>query len=195
EGLAYRLVPIKSTNKGIFTGRIDADILYDNVMNKFVWGNITSPDVYIDDYNEREIRIIQARYIFARLAQQLTKEGKKDSAIAVIDRLIEIFPNERIPFAYDSFPAAEQYYAAGAMEKGDNMVRTMAQNSFDNIEYYLSTPFFGSVKNDLNREISNLRNLTIITRNYKQNDLSKELDQKLQAFIAKMKAKSEEVRN
>ncbi len=197
EGLAYRLVPIKSTNKGIFTGRIDSDILYDNVMNKFVWGNITSPDVYIDDYNEREIRIVQARYIFARLAQQLTKEGKKDSAIAVIDRLNEILPNERIPWAYDSFPAAEQYYAAGAMEKGDNMVRTMAQNSFDNIEYYLSVPsvYSGSVKTDLSREISNLRNMTIITRNYKQNGLSKELDEKLQAFIAKMKAKSGEAQN
>ncbi|MCK7535201.1 MAG: hypothetical protein MZV63_31560 [Marinilabiliales bacterium] len=38
EGLAYRLVPIKSENKSWFEyGRTDTEILYDNLMNKFIW--------------------------------------------------------------------------------------------------------------------------------------------------------------
>ena len=41
EGAAYRLVPIETNNKEYYSfGRIDTDILYDNVMNKFEWGNI-----------------------------------------------------------------------------------------------------------------------------------------------------------
>ena len=44
EGLAYRLVPIKSQNKSwVDYGRIDTDILYDNIMNKFVWGGANDP--------------------------------------------------------------------------------------------------------------------------------------------------------
>jgi hypothetical protein len=36
EGLAYRLVPVKGVNKSWFEyGRIDTDILYENMMNKF----------------------------------------------------------------------------------------------------------------------------------------------------------------
>jgi hypothetical protein len=36
EGLAYRLVPIKSENRSwVDYGRIDPDILYNNIMNKF----------------------------------------------------------------------------------------------------------------------------------------------------------------
>ncbi len=39
EGLAYRLVPIKSENKSwLEYGRIDTDILYENMMKKFEWG-------------------------------------------------------------------------------------------------------------------------------------------------------------
>ena len=38
EGLAYRLVPIKSENKSwLDYGRINTDILYDNMIRKFLW--------------------------------------------------------------------------------------------------------------------------------------------------------------
>jgi hypothetical protein len=37
-------------------------------MNKFVWGNVNDPDIYLDEYNKKAVNIIQARYMFARLA-------------------------------------------------------------------------------------------------------------------------------
>jgi hypothetical protein len=188
EGLAYRFVPVKTPQQGAFTGRIDTDILYDNVMNKFVWGNVNDPDVYLDDYNKREILILQARYMFARLAGALNQEGKHEKATEVLDKLFEIFPDEKIPLSYDSFPAVEQYYQANATEKANNLVRTLAKNSFGLLEYYISLPeHIAPAVSDLqNREMGLLQNLVIITRNFKQTELNKEIDDKLKSLIEKL---------
>ncbi len=189
EGLAYRFVPIKTPGSGINVGRIDTDILYDHVMNKFVWGNVNSPDVYLDDYNKKAINIIQARYMFARLAQALINENKKEKAIEVIDRMFELFPNSKIPLTYDSTPAAEMYYKAGANEKGNEAVKTIADNSLQKLEYYIKLPekFAAMIQDDQNREMAIVQNMLVLTQRYKQDDLHKEIDDKLQALINNLK--------
>ena len=48
DGLAYRLVPIKSKSRSGQIGRIDADILYTNLMEKFEYGNMNGENVYMD---------------------------------------------------------------------------------------------------------------------------------------------------
>ncbi|MFV0589982.1 MAG: DUF2723 domain-containing protein [Draconibacterium sp.] len=188
EGLAYRFVPIKSQRQGMMNGRIDTDILYNNVMNKFVWGNVNDPKIHIDEYNRKQINIMQSRYMFARLAEALLQKDEKEKAIEVIDRMFELFPNEKIPWTYDSFPALEQYYRAGASEKANEVARAMAKNSLALLNYYTSLPerMAASIESDQNREISNLRNLVVITRNYKQDELNKEIDEQLQALITKL---------
>ena len=190
EGLAYRFVPIKTTRKGIETGRIDTEILYNNVMNKFVWGNVNDPDVHLDEYNKKQINIMQTRYMFARLASALVNEGEKEKAIEVIDKMFELFPNEKIPYTYTSFPAAEQYYRAGAEDKANEVVRIMMNNSFALINYYLSLPekLAKTIEADQNRELSNIRNLVVITQRYKQEELHQEIDERLQALIEKLEA-------
>jgi hypothetical protein len=189
EGFAYRFVPIKSGKQNVFPGRIDSDILYNNVMNKFTWGNINSPKIYLDDYNQKSVKIVQARYMYARLAEQLNNEGKKDLAVAVVDRMFEMFPNERMPLSYDSFPALEQYYAAGAYEKANKIVRKMADNCFTDLDYFMSLPerMSVSVSEEQNRLLSFLRNLVVITNQYKQVDLNKEIDGRVQNLISKIK--------
>ena len=190
EGLAYRFVPIKTQRQGIMNGRIDTDILYENVMNKFVWGNVNDPDIHIDEYNRKQINIMQTRYMFARLAEAMIQKDEKEKAIEVLDKMFELFPNEKIPYTYDSFPALEQYYRAGAVDKANEVVRIMAKNSLDLINYYTSLPENLAKSNEAeqNRQISNLRNLVIITRNYKQDELNQEIDSQLQALIQKLES-------
>lgn len=185
EGLAYRFVPIKTPKSGINVGRIDTDILYDHVMNKFVWGNINSPDIYIDEYNKKELNIIQIRYIFARLARALIEENKKDKALQVADKMFELFPNERIPLTYDSSPMVEVYYMMNEFEKANNLVRTLCDNSFALLEYYLSLPsnFVNAIDEDQNREMALLQNMLLMTQKYKQVELNKEIDDRLQNII------------
>jgi hypothetical protein len=54
EGLSYRVVPVKTDKpeQGEF-GMIDSDVMYDNMMNKFKWGNAEKPSVYLDENNRR----------------------------------------------------------------------------------------------------------------------------------------------
>jgi MFS family permease len=192
EGLAYRFVPIKTERQGLYFGHVNSDVLYDHVMNKFVWGNVNDPDIYLDEYNERSIKIIQARHMFARLAEKLNEEGKHEKAGEVVDKMFELFPNEIIPLSFDSFPAAEQYYRAGATEKGNEKVRKMADNSFAMLDYYLSLPmkFVPVVQNEQDREMSHLRNLLVLTRRFNQTELTREIDSRLQALIERLSAES-----
>ncbi|MCD6354977.1 MAG: DUF2723 domain-containing protein [Prolixibacteraceae bacterium] len=188
EGMAYRFVPIKTESKGMNVGRIDVDILYNNVMNKFVWGNVNSPDVFLDEYNKKEINILQARQMFVRLANALIDEGKNEKAIGVLDKMFEIFPNERVPLTYNSFFAIEPYYRAGAFEKGNQLALTLTKNSFAILDYYLSLPNYmaKTVDADQNRQLAILQNVVYIAKRYKQADLTQKVDEKLQALIGRL---------
>lgn len=44
EGLAYRIVPVEKKDRSGQGGFVAADIMYDNVMNKFKWGGIEKKD-------------------------------------------------------------------------------------------------------------------------------------------------------
>ena len=188
EGLAYRFVPIKTRRSGINTGRVDSNILYENVMNKFTWGNINDPEIYIDEYNKKEIKIIQARYMFARLAQNLIAEDETEKAIEVLDRMFEIFPDQKLPLTFDSFPAVELYYRADETEKANELVRVLAKNSFEMLEYYISLPekFASSIKIEQSREMSHLQNILVLTKRYNQLDINTEIDNKLKELIARL---------
>ncbi len=188
EGLAYRFVPIETKSSGMYRGRVDAEILHDNVMNKFVWGNVNSPDVYLDEYNKKAVNIIQARYMFARLAQALVEKGDNKRAVEVLDKLFEIFPNEKMPLTYDSFPATELYYLAGEVEKANNLVAVISKNSFEMLDYYLSLPdrFASAIEDEQNREMSLINNLVIVSAKYKQDKLNKELNDKLDILINRL---------
>jgi hypothetical protein len=192
EGLAYRFVPIKTVGSGISMGRIDSDILYDHVMNKFVWGNVNSPDIFLDDYNKKAISIIQARYLFARLAQTLLQEDKNEKAIEVLDKLFEIFPNESIPLSYDSNPAVEMYYMAGAIEKGNKFARIIAENSLQKLNYFIQLPekFANAVQEEQTREMAAIQNIMMVADRYEQIDLKNEIDGKLQDLITFLENKS-----
>ena len=188
EGLAYRFVPIKTENQAMNVGHINTTILYENVMEKFVWGNVNHPDVFLDDYNKKAIRIIQARYMFARLAGALVNEGQNGKAEEVVDKMFELFPNEKMPLTYDSFPAVEQYFRAGATEKGIEKARQMAENGFAMLNYYFSLPanFSRAVQEEQEREMGNIQNILVLTRRYNLTELNTEIDKRLQQLIQQL---------
>jgi hypothetical protein len=161
-------------------------------MNKYVWGNVNDPDIFLDDYNKRELKIIQAHSIFARLAEALINEGQKDKAVNVLDRMFELFPDEIIPLDYDSFHATEQYLRAGEIEKGSDKLGQMAMNSLAMLNYYITLPeyFAPFVQEEQEREMGQLQNLMVLTRRYGLEDLNKEIDGRLQKLINRLSDES-----
>ncbi len=142
EGFGYRLVPIKApkSDNYIDYGSVNTERLYDNLMNKFRWGRMNAPDVYLDYYTRRTITIIKVRNLFARLAMSLVQEGKKDSAVAVLDRSVELLPKDKLPYSIFTVGQIEAYYAAGARDKADSLATDYANDLKEELNYYFSFP-------------------------------------------------------
>ena len=136
EGLAYRITPFNTTR---LNARIDSEKMYDNLMNKFKFGGIDNPDIYID---ETVMRMCQThRRMFIQLATQLIKEGKKDKALKALDYCSEVIPSTTVPHDYimsSSKEMADDYLALGEKEKGEAILNDLANKSVEYITWYLS---------------------------------------------------------
>ena len=136
EGLAYRITPFNTTQ---LNARIDSEKMYDNLMNKFKFGGIDNPDIYID---ETVMRMCQThRRMFIQLATQLIKEGKKDKALKVLDYCSEVIPSTTVPHDYimsSSKEMADDYLTLGEKEKGEAILNDLANKSVEYITWYLS---------------------------------------------------------
>jgi hypothetical protein len=187
EGFAWRLVPIKTPGGSYLTyGRIDSEILYDNLMNKFTWGRMNEPDVHIDYHVNRTISVMKIRNVFNRLAEQLLYEGKEDSAIQVLDRIVSLAPNRNVPFDMFTLHTVNLYYSAGAMEKANALSRDMANVFYDNLRYYLSLSpkFVEQMSYEINVSQSILGDLLSLSKQFKQAELATELESMVQSTSA-----------
>ena len=138
EGLAYRLVPVKGINKSWFEyGRIDTDILYENMMNRFSWKGAGDPDVYIDHYHNRTLTVVRARLNHARLATALVAEGDTARAGQVIDRCLELFPVSKLGYDYYFGDIISASFASGRKENGRELAREFADYYAERAGYLL----------------------------------------------------------
>ena len=172
EGLAYRLVPIKTNNPDGQIGRIDTEIMYEKLVNEFTWGNLGDPDVYLDETNMR--MTMNFRNNFARLANALIQEGKKEKAQNVLDKCMEIMPEEAIPFDYFVLPIADGYYKIGNFEKGNEITEKLIDIYLNNIKYYFS--FRGEKAKLIDREkqlsLEVFQRISRMTKVYEQDSLN-----------------------
>ena len=89
DGLAYRLVPVKSAD-------VNRDWVYDKMMNKFVFGNADKKGVYYDEENRRHLNTIRMQ--FALVANSLADHNKKESARNLLERCDKMMLQENFPY-------------------------------------------------------------------------------------------------
>ena len=136
EGLVYKLVPIKTplnTNNPYIMGRLDADLMYDIVMN-WSWGNSESLDIYHDV--ETRKNSISFRSNMARLAEKLIEEGKKEKAKNILDLAIEKMPLDYFGYYSLLVPFVDGYYRLGARESAQNLAKKVAFKYSDELNYF-----------------------------------------------------------
>ncbi len=163
EGFAYRLVPIKvasDASERINFGKVSTGIMYDNLFNKYKWGNMNDPSVYIDENNSRMMTNI--RNNFNRLGSALVQEGKMDSAKTVILRGFELVPTSVVPFEYFSLEMLQTLYQTGAREEADNLAEGAFKTFNDMLAYMMSLPAHFQVSGEINEEIQ--RNIFYLQR-------------------------------
>ena len=136
EGLAYRFTPF-DTDK--LNSKIDSEKMYDNLMNKFKFGGIDNPDIYLD---ETVLRMCDThRRMFVQLTSQLIKEGKKDKALKALDYCEKVIPSTTVPHDYlmsSSKEMAENYLALGQPQKAEKILNELANNAVEYATWYLS---------------------------------------------------------
>jgi hypothetical protein len=138
EGLAYRIVPVVSTgpNRGGIVGNVNPDIMYDNLMNKFKFGNLNSTQAHTDsDYRRM---IYNFRGNFARLADELTKRGDTERALAILDQAEKMMPDHSAPHNIYSYTMIDAYYKAGAYDKGNKIIDIVANRANQDLLYIKS---------------------------------------------------------
>ena len=177
EGLAYKFVPLKdTTSERGEPGTVNTEKMYDNIMNKFKWGNMNNPNVYLDETNKR--MVVNFRNNFSRLAEALLKEGKNDLALKVLKRCEEIMPENIFPYDYFMTPIAEMYYRTGDVQHANSILKKVSKYYSDDLKYYFSLSFNESKRldNEKQRALQVLNRLAQITKMYKQDAVSSEIE-------------------
>ncbi len=164
DGLTYQLVPVLADTERFYSGEVDSDVMYDNIMNKFRWGGIEENDIYFDENNIRMFSNLRSS--FGRLAEKLIKENKRDSALKVLDRCMELFPDHKIPYNNTLISVISAYYHAEAYETADDLVQKLLDKVSVELDYYFSLdPKYMIGTKDMSKEKQ--LNLYIIQELYK----------------------------
>ena len=132
-GLAYRILPVLN-NDTESDGLVDTETMYDNMMNKFEWGGVDNPNVYLDETVRKMTYTM--RMLFIDLAEALIMEEKYDMALNVLDKMMEKIPASATKHDYLSIQPAMAYYSLGETEKGKALLTEIADNSMEYMSWF-----------------------------------------------------------
>lgn len=132
EGLAYRLLPLSIP--GVKSGWIDTDIMYDNMINKFSYRNLSDSTIF---YNEDYHRFTSNhRSELYNLASQLLREGQKEKAKKVVEFALEKMPASTIPYDYNSAMFVPLLLELGETQKAVALAEDMAKKADELLAYF-----------------------------------------------------------
>jgi hypothetical protein len=117
DGLAYKLVPIKTPieGKSMFDmGRIDTDKMYANIQ-KWDWRNINDGEIYLDEQTKRNS--ISMRNNLFRLSEAFSNKGDLLKALEILDLSLEKMPIKDFDHYSLSLGYPEAYYRLGDSKK------------------------------------------------------------------------------
>ncbi len=138
EGMAYKLVPIKTKNPSSYEmGRIDTEIMY-HIVKGWEWGNSGSSEIYHDP--QTRTQGLSFRSNLARLVEALIDENEIDKAREIIDLTME-----NLPVAYYGFytfvePFLDGYYKVGETTKARGLYQELKEIYQSRLNYHAGTP-------------------------------------------------------
>ncbi len=188
DGFAYKIVPVLRKSFDGQQGFMINNKMYDLMMNKFKWGNMKDPKVYQGAETERMCG--NYRNLFARLANGLSMEGKKDSAIKVLDKCMEELPGTAIPFNYSAMSVVDAYFRAGNVEKGNKLNRQLFDQYKHDLIYFIhldkSLAKAKFVDDDPKMAFTVISRLAQLSRAYKQTAEADAMDKEVKEMEGKL---------
>jgi len=136
EGLANRITPFTTNAPG--AKNFDTEKTYNNVMNKFKFGGVDKPGIYLD---ETVMRMCYThRRLLSLLAMNLIQEGKEKQAKAVLDKTEKALPTYNIPHDYQSgsLDLARAYALTDQAQKAQQVIEDLWRKSAEYALWYCS---------------------------------------------------------
>jgi ATP/maltotriose-dependent transcriptional regulator MalT len=151
----------------------------------FDWAKNQIKDItfYLDETILRQTK--NFRNIFYRLAEQLVREGKKDSAIKALDYCQKVLPSKTIAHDVFSVRLAEGYFLAGSADKANALLREILNTCETKAKYYKtfrSSSKYKLVKPELEENIQIMTYCMQVAQMNQQEAVAKEFTDKLNAI-------------
>jgi hypothetical protein len=167
EGMTYRLVPIRKQadeKDGNEAGRVDPVIMYDNIMTKFKWGNLENPNIYIDGVTRRHLN--NYRNVFSTVGKRLLALNEKKKVEALVDKCLEVLPENHIPHELNSIQLSQLYYLADCKDKGLKLNQKLSALFIEELDYFmtLNTGFRKDAQEDIQRDMYGLQIIENMSR-------------------------------
>ncbi len=170
EGFTYRFVPIDAGNLGGYTGRIQTDKMYDNLMNDFTFGGMEVPGINTDETVRRMVSNLRSNY--ARLSTALIEKGDFDRGVEVMEYALKVMPNENVPFDFFSIFGVEAFYDANKPNKAVELSKEISHNLLQDMEFVKGLPRQYKLAYQKEYELADLgmqQLLTLASKNQKNN--------------------------
>lgn len=184
EGLALRLLPLKPDTSANRTELINTPVLYKNVMDKFVWGNIKNAK-YLDPQSSDDISIFTN--VFNNTISGLIKEGRTADAKKVVDRYYEVMPEKfhGMRSMMGAYFLAENLYLLNENQRANDLIEKSAAYIQKELTYLADVSeskhnLIGSQNVQLG--LSFLNQMARTTAQYKQTKLSENLNRQFQGL-------------
>ncbi len=133
EGNAFRLLPIVNPDPNDEIANLD--VMYENMMENFHWRELDNPDVYYsEDYRQFALN---HRSSFNSLSRELLAAGRIEEARNVINKSLEIMPDESIPFDYVTAQAVPLLFELGEDEKATQIAQTIGDRADEMLTYLI----------------------------------------------------------
>jgi hypothetical protein len=184
EGLVYRLSPIKATStNSLQDTRVATDIMYNNIMNKFRWGNMHS-GIYLDE-NIRGMAT-DIRIQIGYLGDALIREHKIDSTEKVLDRCVDSIPESSCPFGSPMVMIDYNYYRIGKFTKANALAKKLFDLAEQKMTYYSYLDQYSAsyYTDEIEQTEMVLRRTSYMAENYKQTELSYDMQTRINAMKA-----------
>lgn len=176
EGLAYRITPFTTRNPGV--RNFDTEKTYNNVMNRFKFGGLETPGLYIDETVMR--MCLTHRHLFAQLALELIAEGKNDKALKVLRKAEKVLPEYNIPLSFMSGAPdiAKAYALLGKKADAKRVLDKVWNREKEYADYYIQQTGsrFDMCQDSMMRQMYILKNISDITSLFDVKSAKKRMD-------------------
>ena len=135
EGLANRISPFTTNAPG--AKNFDSEKTYNNLMNRYKYGGLSTKGLYID---ETVMRMCYThRRLFGQLALNLIAEHKDDKALKVLQKAEKEIPDYNVPYNYISggLDFARAYALLGQKKRANEILNKVWNHSAQYAQWYL----------------------------------------------------------